>query len=80
METGIDKAIRIAGSQTALANLLGLTPQAVQKWKSAGVVSEGMRCKQIEELFTGQVTRLELNPPMFAGLSQEEPDAPQAQA
>ena len=71
MKTGIDKAIQLAGSQTALGTLLGLTPQAVQKWASQGTVP-GERCREVEALFNGQVTRYELNPVVFG----EAPPAP----
>ena len=64
METGIAKAIRIAGSQTALGNLLGLTPQAIQKWAAQGAVP-GERCRELEAKLNGQVTRYELNPAVF---------------
>lgn len=70
METGIAKAIRLAGSQTALGNLLGLTPQAIQKWAAHGAVP-AERCRDVEAAFQGQVTRYELNPAVFG-------DAPQA--
>lgn len=71
MENGITKAIRLAGSQTALGNLLGLTPQAIQKWASQGTVP-GERCREVESLLEGQVTRYELNPTVFG-----EPPQPQ---
>lgn len=64
METGIEIAIRLAGSQTALGNLLGITPQAVQKWAKQGVVPSE-RCRDVEALFGGQVTRYQLNPTVF---------------
>ena len=64
MENGISKAIRIAGSQTALGSLLGITPQAIQKWAAAGAVP-AERCREVEALFGGQVTRYELNPVVF---------------
>ena len=64
METGIAKAIRIAGSQTALGALLGLTPQAIQKWAAQGAVP-GERCREVETKLKGQVTRYELNPVVF---------------
>lgn len=70
METGIEKAIRLAGSQTALGAKLGITPQAVQKWVKQGVVP-GERCREVETIFDGQVTRYELNPQVFG-------DAPEA--
>lgn len=64
METGIAKAIRLAGSQTALGNMLGLTPQAIQKWAAAGIVP-GDRCRDVEAALNGQVTRYELNADVF---------------
>lgn len=64
METGVAKAIRLAGSQTALGNLLGLTPQAIQKWASQGSVPAD-RCREVETVLQGQVTRYELNPTVF---------------
>lgn len=64
METGIAKAIRLAGSQTALGDLLGLTPQAIQKWVAQGVVP-GPRCRAVEEALRGEVTRYELNADVF---------------
>lgn len=64
METGIAKAIRLAGSQTALGTMLGVTPQAVQKWAAQGSVP-GERCREVESALNGQVTRYELNPAVF---------------
>jgi len=65
METGISKAIRLAGgTQTALGNLLGLTPQAIQKWAAQGFVPSD-RCREVETKLNGQVTRSELNPAVF---------------
>lgn len=64
METGIAKAVRLAGSQTALGTLLGLTPQAIQKWVAQGLVP-GERCREVETLLHGEVTRYELNPAVF---------------
>lgn len=70
METGIAKAIRLAGSQTALGNMLGLTPQAIQKWASQGFVP-GDRCREVETKLSGKVTRYELN----SGVFGEDPKA-----
>lgn len=64
METGISKAVRLAGSQTALGKLLGLTPQAIQKWEAQGF-APGDRCRDVETVLGGQVTRYELNPAVF---------------
>lgn len=64
METGIAKAIRLAGSQTALGKLVGRTPQAIQKWAAQGYVPSD-RCREVETKLNGQVTRYELNPSVF---------------
>ena len=71
MENGILKAVRLSGSQTALGNSLGVTPQAVQKWVEQGFVP-GPRCRAIEDLHQGQVTRYELNPEVF-GAAEKSP-------
>lgn len=64
METGINRAVQLAGSQTALANRLGVTPQAVQKWVEQGYVP-AERCRAVESEFDGAVTRYDLNPAVF---------------
>jgi DNA-binding transcriptional regulator YdaS (Cro superfamily) len=69
METGIKKAVRLAGNQTALAVPLGVTPQAVQKWVAQGF-APAERCREIERLFKGAVRRCDLNPAIFG----EDPD------
>lgn len=74
METGIAKAIRLAGTQTALGNLLGLTPQAIQKWAAQGFVP-AERCREVEEKLDGKVTRYELNSQVF-GSGPEVPSKP----
>lgn len=55
METGIQKAVRLAGSQTALGVRLNVKPQAVQKWVAQGY-APAERCRAIEDEFSGQVT------------------------
>ncbi|MET3133603.1 DNA-binding transcriptional regulator YdaS (Cro superfamily) [Oxalobacteraceae bacterium GrIS 1.11] len=67
METGIQKAIRLAGNQTNLALAVGLSPQAIHKWVQAGKPSAN-GCLDIEKAFPGQVTRAELNPALFGEL------------
>ena len=73
-ETGIAKAVRLAGSQTALAKGItqiaeakggsGVTPQAVQKWAAQGFAPPE-RCREIEDFLEKRVTRYELNPAIF---------------
>lgn len=38
-ETAIEKAVRIAGNQSALARAVDVSPQAVQQWVESGRVS-----------------------------------------
>jgi DNA-binding transcriptional regulator YdaS (Cro superfamily) len=64
MEIGIAKAVRIAGSQTALGKLVRVSPQAVQKWVENGFVP-ARRCRAIEKALAGAVTRYELNEEAF---------------
>ena len=63
-ESGIAVAVRLAGSQTALARLIGVSPQAVQKWVSARCVPPG-RCLAIERVLNRRVDRYALNPRVF---------------
>ncbi|WP_367277787.1 transcriptional regulator [Paraburkholderia sp.] len=46
--TGIDDAISRAGSQKALAALIGSTQQMVSYWKRSGVVTDASMCAAIE--------------------------------
>lgn len=71
METGIEKAVRLAGSQTALAQRLGVTPQAVQKWVAQGFPPTD-RCRDIEDSVDAQVIRYELNPKVFGSAPDAE--------
>lgn len=49
-QTGIDKAVAQAGGQTQLAEMLGVTQQAVQKWQARGWLPV-KRAKQIANAF-----------------------------
>jgi len=66
MNVGLEKAIALAGSQTALASILGLTPQAIQKWFSNGCLprtewtGETNYVQIIVDHFPSQITREEL--------------------
>jgi DNA-binding transcriptional regulator YdaS (Cro superfamily) len=63
-ENGIDRAVRLAGSQTALGALLGISPQAVQRWVTQGF-APGDRCRAIELALHGAVSRYQLNRKVF---------------
>lgn len=60
----IEKAVFIVGSQTKLANLVGVTPQSVQQWCVKGVVP-ARRVIAVEQATDGQVTRYELAPELY---------------
>lgn len=58
----IERAIRVAGSQQALANALGIKSPSISEWKAAGRVPPG-RVLEVERL-TG-VSRHDLNPELY---------------
>lgn len=60
MENSIEQAVRLAGGQTAMANALGVSPQAVQQWEKRGIVPAD-KCPEIEKLLNGQVRCEALN-------------------
>lgn len=66
-ETGIGLAVRLCGTQSALARLINHTPQAVQRWMAAGKPSK-TGCKLIERALDGKVTRAQLDPDLFGPL------------
>ncbi|MDP8051037.1 helix-turn-helix domain-containing protein [Pasteurella atlantica] len=59
---GIQRAINICGSQTKLADLLGLTKAQVWQWLNCFVKVSAERCIEIEKLTKGQVRCEELRP------------------
>lgn len=75
METGYDKAIRLAGGPSRLAALLSagkpkakrVTAQTVCNWKSRGVPVR--RCPEVERALGGQVTCAELQPAIFGDMT-----------
>lgn len=60
----IEKAVKIVGSQTALAKHFQIEPQAVQQWISSGRVPT-KRVLGIEQLTNGEVSRHELRPDIY---------------
>jgi DNA-binding transcriptional regulator YdaS (Cro superfamily) len=60
----IEKAVKIIGSQTALAKHFEIEPQAVQQWISSGRVPT-KRVLGIEALTNGEVSRHELRPDIY---------------
>jgi len=69
METPIEKAIRLAGGISELANQSGVSYQAVQQWRDKGVVP-ARRCVAVSKATNGSVLVHELNPEVFGGLQE----------
>lgn len=63
-ENPAQRAARAAGGQSALARLIGCTPQAIQKMCATGHVP-AERVLQIEAAVESQVTRHELRPDLY---------------
>ncbi len=59
----LERAIGIVGNAERLAELVGVTPQAVSKWRRTRVPAE--RVRAIEEATGGAVARAELRPDIF---------------
>lgn len=62
-KTAIVKACQFRGSQKKLAIDLGVSEQAISKWKKRGVPAE--RVLEIERVTGGAVTRYELRPDLY---------------
>ncbi|WP_288498787.1 Cro/CI family transcriptional regulator [uncultured Acinetobacter sp.] len=56
----LERAVKIAGSKSALARGLGITPWALSKWNFDKIPEE--RCLQIEELTGLKVKAEQLRP------------------
>lgn len=67
-DSGIEIAVRLAKGQSALARLLGCTPQCVQKWVKQGFAAP-KQCKKIAEAFKGHVTLAQLNPSIYGDIA-----------
>jgi len=66
MTTPAQEAIRIAGSQTALARAVGVSQAAVSKWALGGRIS-AENALGIERATSGQVSAADLRPDIFSG-------------
>lgn len=66
MKTGLSRAINLAGGQSAIASIVGLTPQAIQKWVANGCMprtewtGETNYAEQIAQALDFKVTKSEL--------------------
>lgn len=63
-KTAIERACEIVGGQSALARILGLKPQSVQKWVNKNEVP-AKRVVAIERATNGQVKRYDLCPELY---------------
>lgn len=63
--TPIERAVELAGGQTSLATLIGVTPSFVSQWVTGARPIPATRCIAIEAATTGRVTREELRPDVF---------------
>jgi DNA-binding transcriptional regulator YdaS (Cro superfamily) len=61
-ETAIEKAVRLAGGQTALARQIGVTQGAVWKWLNKSKKIRPENAAAISEAVGGQVAPYELRP------------------
>lgn len=62
--SAIQRAANAAGGQSALARLLDVKPQAVQRWCATGIVPAN-RVLDIERVIKGEVSRNELRPDLY---------------
>lgn len=60
----LDKVITILGSQSALARKLNLQQPSVNSWKLRGKIP-AEKCRTIEKMVKGEVTRYEMRPDVF---------------
>ena len=64
------KAVAVAGSQSELARLVGVSPQAVYAWTRGGVISP-LSAARIERATQGAVTRADLRPDIFGPVESD---------
>lgn len=64
MQNAIAKAIKLAKSQSGLARVLGISPQALSKQIRKGRILPE-HCIVIERQYLGEITRYELDPDHF---------------
>jgi len=64
MQKAIQKAIKLAGSQSKLARVCGISPQALGKQIAKGIILPE-HCITIEHQFPGEISRYELHPTHF---------------
>ena len=75
-EKALWTAINLAGGPLAVADLFGITPQAVSQWK----ICPGPRVVGMEEACGGVVSRHQLRPDTFPDEPADAPIMPSAAA
>jgi len=60
----LERAIKIVGSLSQLADAIDVSPQVVQNWRSRGRVPPE-RCADVERATGGTVSRHDLRPDIF---------------
>lgn len=68
--SALERAIKIVGTPSQLAEAIGASPQVVQNWRSRGRVPPE-RCTDIEHATGGEVTCHELRPDIFGPAAAE---------
>lgn len=66
----LEQAIDILGSQEALATRLKIRSPSISEWRKRGRVPVA-RCREIEGLTEGRVTRRDLRPDLFGEPQQK---------
>ncbi|MGH8158396.1 MAG: transcriptional regulator [Rhodanobacter sp.] len=61
----IEKAITVAGGQTALARAINVSQGLVWQWCNGRLKVPAERCQGIEQATEGAVTRYDLRPDVF---------------
>ena len=62
MNTPLDRAVKMVGTQALLASALGVTKSAIGQWKEEGRRVPAEHCPVIERLTAGAVRCEELRP------------------
>ena len=65
MLEALQRAVKLAGGQSALARRIQVKQQTVHYWLSVGKKASADYARKIEEAVGGQVTRYELRPDVF---------------
>jgi DNA-binding transcriptional regulator YdaS (Cro superfamily) len=67
----LDKACDVMGSQEALAKALGIRSPSISEWRKREQVP-AERCRDVEKVTRGQVTRHDLRPDLYSEASDAE--------